>query len=50
MYTKEQLEQMEPAQLLGIAAELGVKVSQDDELEKVVYFSIILNMYHISIP
>jgi len=37
MYTKEQLEQMEPAQLLEIAAELGVKVTQDDELEKVVY-------------
>ena len=37
MYTKEELEQMEPAQLLGIAAELGVQVSQDDELEKVVY-------------
>ena len=37
MYTKEQLEQMEPAQLLSIAAELGVEVSQDDELEKVVY-------------
>jgi transcription termination factor Rho len=37
MYTKEELEQMEPAQLLGIAAELGVEVSQDDELEKVVY-------------
>ena len=37
MYTKEQLEQMEPAQLLQIATELGVKVSQDDELEKVVY-------------
>jgi len=37
MYTKEELEQMEPAQLLAIAAELGVKVTQDDELEKVVY-------------
>ena len=37
MYTKEELEQMEPAQLLSIAAELGVEVSQDDELEKVVY-------------
>ena len=37
MYTKEELEQMEPAQLLTIAAELGVEVSQDDELEKVVY-------------
>ncbi len=37
MYTKEQLEQMDPAQLLSIAAELGVSVSQDDELEKVIY-------------
>ncbi len=37
MYTKEQLEQMEPVQLLSIANELGVEVSQDDELEKVVY-------------
>ena len=37
MYTKEELEQMEPAQLLSIAADLGVQVSQDDELEKVVY-------------
>ena len=37
MYTKEELEQMEPVQLLSIAADLGVEVSQDDELEKVVY-------------
>ena len=37
MYTKDQLEKMEPGQLLSIAAELGVKVSQDDELEKVIY-------------
>lgn len=37
MYTKEELEQMEPAQLLTIATDLGVTVSQDDELEKVVY-------------
>ena len=37
MYTKEQLENMEPAQLLAVANELDVKVSQDDELEKVVY-------------
>ena len=28
---------MEPVQLLSIAADLGVEVSQDDELEKVVY-------------
>ena len=37
MYTKEELEQKDPAQLLEIAAELGVKVSQDDALDKVVY-------------
>ena len=37
MYTKEELEQMEPIQLLSIAADLGVEVSQDDALEKVVY-------------
>ncbi|MBR6121157.1 MAG: transcription termination factor Rho [Prevotella sp.] len=37
MYTKEQLEQLEPAQLFSIAAELGVSVSQDDDKEKVIY-------------
>ncbi len=37
MYTKEQLEQMEPVQLLSIANELGIEVSQDDDREKVVY-------------
>ncbi len=37
MYTKEQLEQLDPAQLLGIAAELGVSVSQNDDQEKVIY-------------
>ena len=37
MYTKEELESMEVPQLMGIAAELGVKVSQDDSLENVVY-------------
>jgi transcription termination factor Rho len=37
MYTKEELEQMEPAQLVAIAAELGIEVSQDDDKEKVVY-------------
>jgi len=37
MYTKEQLENMEPVQLLSVAEELGVKVSQDDEAEKVIY-------------
>ena len=37
MYTKEQLEQMEIAQLMGIAQELGIKVSQDETLENVIY-------------
>ena len=37
MYTKEELMQMDVPQLLTIAEQLGVKVSQDDELEKVVY-------------
>ena len=37
MYTKEELIQMEIPQLLTIAEQLGVKVSQDDELETVVY-------------
>jgi len=37
MYTKEQLQQMEIPQLMAIAEELGVKVSQDDELDKVIY-------------
>ncbi len=37
MYTKEQLEQMDTAQLMAIASELGVKVSQDDSLESVIY-------------
>jgi transcription termination factor Rho len=37
MYTKDELEQMEPAQLLTIANDLGVTVSQDDELDKVIY-------------
>lgn len=37
MYTKEELMQMDPGQLLTIAAELGVNVSQDDDQEKVVY-------------
>ena len=37
MYTKEQLEQMEVAQLLSVAEQLGVKVSQNDDLEKVIY-------------
>ncbi|MBR1484496.1 MAG: transcription termination factor Rho [Prevotella sp.] len=37
MYTKDELMQMETPQLLSIAEELGVKVSQNDDLEKVVY-------------
>ena len=37
MYTKEELESMDAAQLMGIAAELGIKVKQSDDLETVVY-------------
>jgi len=37
MYTKEELEQMELSQLLGIAQDLGIKVSQNDELDSVIY-------------
>ena len=37
MYTKQELEQMEIPQLMAIAEQLGVKVSQNDELEKVIY-------------
>ena len=37
MYTKEELESMEIPQLMGIAEELGVKVSPKDELQDVVY-------------
>ena len=37
MYTKEELEAMEIPQLMGIANELGVKVSQDSALEDVIY-------------
>ena len=37
MYTKEQLMQMEIPQLMAIADELGVKVSQGDELDNVIY-------------
>ena len=37
MYTKQELEQMETAQLMAVAAEYGVKVSQNDEIEKVIY-------------
>ena len=37
MYTKEELESMEIPQLMGIAEELGVKVTPKDELQDVVY-------------
>ena len=37
MYTKEELEQMELSQLMGVAQDLGIKVSQNDELETVIY-------------
>ncbi len=37
MYTKEELESMDIPQLMGIADQLGIKVSPDDELESVVY-------------
>jgi len=37
MYTKEELESMEITQLMGIAADYGIKVSQNDELSTVVY-------------
>ncbi|MBR0166641.1 MAG: transcription termination factor Rho [Prevotella sp.] len=37
MYTKEELEAMEIPQLMGIANDLGVTVSQDSALEDVVY-------------
>ncbi len=37
MYTKEELESMEIPQLVGIADELGIKVSPDDQLTDVVY-------------
>ncbi len=37
MYTKDELVKMPIPELMGIANELGVKVSQDDELETVIY-------------
>lgn len=37
MYTKNELEQMDIPQLMEIANNLGVKVSQNDELETVIY-------------
>ena len=37
MYKKEELEAMEIPQLMGIAANLGIKVSPKDEMQDVVY-------------
>jgi transcription termination factor Rho len=37
MYTKEELESMEIPQLVGIADQLGIKVSPNDQMEDVVY-------------
>ncbi len=37
MYTKEELEKLSIPELMEIANELGVKVSQNDELESVIY-------------
>jgi len=37
MYTKEELEQMDPAQLVTVAAQFGVKVSENDNRENVIY-------------
>ena len=37
MYTKDELSKLPIPELMGIAKELGVKVSQDDELETVIY-------------
>jgi len=37
MYTKEELEKLSIIELMEIANELGVKVSQNDELESVIY-------------
>ncbi len=37
MYTKDELVKMPIPQLMGIANELGIKVSPDDELETVIY-------------
>ena len=37
MYTKNELEEMDIPQLMEIANNLGVKVSQNDELETVIY-------------
>ncbi len=37
MYTKEELEKLPIPELMEIAADLDIKVSQDDELEHVIY-------------
>ena len=37
MYTKEQLEKMPIPELMEVAGQLGVKVSQDDTMENVIY-------------
>ena len=37
MYTKEELEKLPIPELMEIASEMGVKVSQNDELETVIY-------------
>ena len=37
MYTKNELEKMDIPQLMEIASDLGIKVSQNDELESVIY-------------
>ena len=37
MYTKEELEKLAIPELMEIASEVGVKVTQDDELESVIY-------------
>ena len=37
MYTKEELESMEITQLMDIANQLGIKVSQDSALDDVIY-------------
>jgi transcription termination factor Rho len=37
MYTKGELEAMDIPQLVGIADELGIKVTPDDQMEDVIY-------------
>ena len=37
MYTKEQLESMAVPELMEVASKLGIKVSQNDSLETVIY-------------